>query len=197
MNPLRRLRFHIASLAESFRWSPPIGFYKAAEGTQGKFYKVHAIHVTTTGNKNKYTEEELRLAARSLAERPLNLNHEQDLPFPDNKVVDAEYESGNVEAVIRVEDENVNQLYEARRIKNVSIEAKFRSADVGQVLVPRGIVFTGLALLTEGVAPGDPLSSVMLWERKLTESLNERQRDQYWWAVVAELRRRGLKLQYL
>jgi len=192
MNLLRRLRFHIASLTESFRWAPPIEFYKAIESGKGKFYKVHAIHVTTTGNRNKYTEEELRLAARSLAERPLNLNHEQELRFPENKVVDAEFESGNVEAVIRVEDEEVNHLHETGKIKNVSIEAKYRSADVGNILVPRGIVFTGLALLTEGVAPGDPLTSVMLWEGRLCESLSQRQRDQYWQAIVIELRRRGL-----
>ena len=193
MNLFRQLRFRIASLTESFRWTPPIEFYKQVEGGTGKFYKVHAIHVTTTGNRNKYTEEELRLAARSLAERPLGLNHERELLFPDNKVVDAEFEGNNVEAVILVGDEGVNRLYEAGKIRNVSIEAKYRSADVGQVLVPRGIVFTRLDLLTEGVAPGDPLTSVMLWERKLAESLSERQRDQYWWAIVAELRRRGLK----
>jgi len=194
MNLVRKLRFRIASLTESFRWTPPIEFYKAVEGGRGRFYKVHAIHVTTTGNKNKYTEEELRLAARSLAERPLNLNHEQELPFPENKVVDAEFESNNVEAVILVGDEEANRLYEAGKIRNVSIEAKYRSADVGQTLVPRGIVFTGLALLTEGVAPGDPFTTVMLWERKLAESLSERQRDQYWKAVVAELRRRGQRV---
>jgi len=194
VNPLRRLRFHIASLAESFRWTPPIEFYKAVEGTQGKFYKVHAIHVTTTGNKNKYTEEELKLAARSLAERPLNINHEKELPFPQNKSVDAEFEANNVEAVIYVEDEETNRLYESGKIKNVSIDAKFRTADVGQVLVPRGIVFIGLALLTEGVAPGDPLTSITLWEKKLAESLSERSKDQYWWAVVSELRRRGLRV---
>jgi len=192
VNLFSRLRFRIASLAESFRWTPPIEFYKTIEGGKGRFYKVHAIHVTTTGNRNKYTEEELRLAARSLAERPLNLNHEQELPFPENKVVDAEFESNNVEAVIRVEDEEANRLYEVGKIKNVSIEAKYRSADVGNILVPRGIVFTGLALLTEGVAPGDPLTSVMLWEGRLCESLSQRQRDQYWQAIVIELRRRGL-----
>jgi hypothetical protein len=193
VNPLRRLRFRIASLAESFRWTPPIQFYKATEGGPGKFYKVHAIHVTTTGNRNKYTEEELKLAARSLAERPLNINHEKELLFPQNKTVDAEFESNNVEAVIYVEDEETNRLYQAGKIKNVSIDAKFRSAEVGQVTVPRGIIFTGLALLTEGVAPGDPLTTIKLWEKKLSESLSESQRQQYLAAVVAELRRRGVK----
>ena len=193
MRLFRRLRFRIASLAESFRWAPPIEFYQTIEGKKGKFYKVHAIHVTTTGNRAKYTEEELRPAARSLAERPLGINHDRQLPFPQNKTEDAEFESGRVEAVIYVEDEETNRLYESGKIKNVSIEAKYRSADVGQVLVPRGIVFTRLDLLTEGVAPGDPLTSIMLWEKKLAESLNEQQRRQYLDAVVAELRRRGVK----
>jgi len=194
VNLFRGLRFRIASLAESFRWTPPIEFYKAVEGGKGKFYKVHAIHVITTGNRAKYTEEELKLSARSLAERSLGLNHERELRFPNNKVVDSEFEDNSVEAVIYVEDEEVNSLYDAGKIKNVSIEAKYRSAEVREALVPRGIVFTRLDLLTEGVAPGDPLTTIMLWERKLAESLSERQKDQYWTAVVAELRRRGLKV---
>jgi len=196
MNLFRGLRFRIASLAESFRWAPPIEFYKMVEGEEGRFFKVHAIHVTTTGNRAKYTEEELRSAARSLAERSLGLNHERELQFPRNKVVDSEFEGMKVEAIIKVADEEVNGLYDAGKIRNVSIEAKYRSRDAGEtrVLVPRGIVFTRLDLLTEGVAPGDPLTSIMLWEKKLSESLSERQRDQYWWAVVTELRRRGLKV---
>jgi len=193
MRLLRHLRFRVASLAESFRWAPPIEFYKAIEGDKGKFYQVHAIHVTTTGNRHKYTEEELRDAGRSLADRPLGLNHERKLPHPPNKVVDSEFEDNSVEAVIYVEDEEVNRLYEEGKIKKVSIEAKYRTADVGEVLVPRGIVFTRLDLLTEGVAPGDPFTSIRLWERRLAESLNEQQREQYLRAVVAELRRRGVK----
>jgi len=193
MNLFRRLRFRIASLAESFRWAPPIEFYKIVEGEEGRFYKVHAIHVTTTGNRAKYTEEELRSSARSLADKPLGLNHRRQLQFPRSKVVDSEFEDRKVEAIIKVADEEVNRLYEAGKIKNVSIEAKYRSADMGDVLVPRGIVFTRLDLLTEDVAPGDPLTSIMLWEKKLAESLNPQQREQYHQAVVAELRRRGVK----
>jgi len=195
MSLVRTLRFRIASLAESFRWAPPIEFYKMVEGEEGRFYKVHAIHVTTTGNRAKYTEEELRFSARSLAERPLGLNHERELQFPRSKVVDSEFEGMKVEAIIKVADEEVNRLYDAGKIKNVSIEAKYRSRDAGEtrVLVPRGIVFTRLDLLTEGFAPGDPLASIMLWERKLAESLTKDQRDQYLRAVIAELRRRGLR----
>jgi len=195
MNLVRKLRFRIASLAESFRWAPPIEFYKMVEGEEGRFYKVHAIHVTTTGNRAKYTEEELMSSARSLADKPLGLNHQRQLPFPRNKVVDSEFEDMKAEAIIRVVDEEVNRLYDAGKIRNVSIEAKYRSRDAEEtrVLVPRGIVFTRLDLLTEDVAPGDPFTSIMLWKRKLSESLNPQQREQYLAAVVAELRRRGVK----
>jgi len=192
MNLVRKLGFRIASLAESFRWTPPIEYYKRVEGGQGHFYKVHAIHVITTGNRVKYTEEELKYAGRTLIDKPIGINHERQLPFPANKVADSEFESNRVEAVVKVEDEETNKLYETGKIKNVSIEAKYRSADVGEVLVPRGIVFTRLDLLTEGVAPGDPLTSVRLWERRVTESLNGREKDQYLRAVLAELRRRGV-----
>jgi len=194
MNLLRRLKFHIASLAESFRWAPPIEFYKAQEDGPGKLYKIHSLHVITTGNRNKYTEEELKSAARSLADKPLGINHQRQLPFPQNRAMDAEFESDNVEAIIYVEDAETNQLYKENKIKHVSIEAKFRSADTGEVLVPRGIVFTRLDLLTEGVAPGDPLTSIKLWEKKLSESLSPYQRQQYLAALVAELRRRGVKV---
>ena len=194
MRLLRHLRFHIASLAESFRWTPPIEYYKRVEGGQGHFYKVHAIHVITTGNRVKYTEEELKYAGRTLIDKPIGINHERQLPFPANKVADSEFESSRVEAVVKVEDEETNRLFETGKIKNVSIEARFRTADVGEVLVPRGIAFTRLDLLTEGVTPGDPLTSIRLWEKKLSESLNMRQREQYYQAVVAELRRRGTKV---
>jgi len=194
VNLFGKLKFRITSLAESFRWTPPIEFYKAVEGGQGKFYKVHAIHVTTTGNRVKYTDEELKWGARSLAERPLGINHMRELPFPQNRTMDAEFEGNSVEAITYVEDEETNRLYELGKIKNVSIEAKFRTADVGEVLVPRGIVFTRLDFLTEGVAPGDPLTDIRLWERKLSESLSESERQQYLGAVVAELRRRGVKV---
>jgi len=192
VNPFSRLRFRIASLAESFRWAPPIEYYKRVEGGRGHFYRAHAIHVITTGNRVKYTEEELKYAGRTLMDKPIGINHERQLPFPANKVADSEFESNRVEAVVKIEDEETNKLYESGKIRNVSIEAKFRTADVGEVLVPRGIAFTRLDLLTEGVAPGDPLTSIRLWERRLAESLGDRQKDQYRLAVITELRRRGI-----
>jgi len=152
-------------LKESFGWALPLSLYAEDDGG-AKLYKVRALHVGTTGNLNKYTEEELRLAARSLAERPLNLNHFHALGAED-RVLDAEFEDGAVEAIIAVGDPVVQALLEAGKIKHVSIEAKFRHEACNPAGCEiRGIVFTGLALLTEGVQPGDPLTMI-------TEKLGE------------------------
>lgn len=192
MNLLKRLRFKIASVAESFRWAAQVEYYKESEKVPGaKLYKVRAIHVTTTANRNRYTAEELRLGARSLAERPLGINHQiYDLPR-ENKVVDAEYEQGAVECIIQVADLVLQEMIKDGKIVHVSIEAKYRAAEQGDALVPRGIVFTALHLLTRDVPPGDSLSSIILWEKKtLAESLSLLQKREYLAAVNEELRRR-------
>ena len=44
-----------------------------SEYDNAKIWKVEAIHVTTTRNKRKFTEAELRTAGRSLSFRPLNI----------------------------------------------------------------------------------------------------------------------------
>jgi len=189
----KNLRFRIASMAESFRWAAPVEYYKESEKVPGaKLYKVRAIHCTTTANKNRYTAEELRLGARSLAERPLNINHQiYDLP-KENKVLDAEYESGAVECVIQVADPTLQEMIKEGKIVHVSIEAKYRAAEQGDALVPRGIVFTGLGLLTKEVPPGDSLSNIVLWEKKsIVESLSPDQKHAYLAAVNEELKRRN------
>ena len=188
----KNLRFRISSVVESFRWIAPVEYYKESEKVPGaKLYKVRAIHCTTTANKNRYAPEELRLGARSLAERPLNINHQiYDLP-KENKVLDAEYENGAVECVIQVADLTLQEMIKSGKIVHVSIEAKYRSAEQGDALVPRGIVFTGLALLTKDVPPGDSLSNIVLWEKKtIAESLSPSQKHDYLIVIYEELRRR-------
>jgi hypothetical protein len=164
------------NVAESFQWlEPTLTFYKTMGN--GKLYKVHALHVGTSQNMNRYDEEELRLAARSLAERPLNLNHARYSGFRGvNKVVDAEYEDGVVEAVIYVEDPEIQRMIDDGEIKHVSIEAKARSAEWADGFAIQGLVFTGLALLTSDVPPGDPLTAIMK-ESKVT-SVTEPPRDE-------------------
>jgi hypothetical protein len=164
------------NLKENFSWAPDEYVRFLAQTEAGSIYRVRAIHVTDmnapesalTRNGVEFTEEELRAAARSLGYRPLDLNHEPpDLAFPDNRVIDAEFEDARVEALIAIRDLNAMNLIETKKIVAVSIEAQYRWADVlcdnmECWLRPVGIIFTKLALLTPGVLPGDPLASIVM-----------------------------------
>jgi len=158
-------------LKESWAWAPDEYIRLLRQTEAGSVYRVRAIHVVRSLNKVAFTEEELRAAGRTLAYRPLNLNHEPPpLPFPVNRVIDSEYEDERVEALIVVADPCIIQLIEAKKIVAVSIEGQYRWADVvcdewECTWYPRGLVLTGLALLTPGVEPGDPLASIVLKKR--------------------------------
>ena len=162
------------SLKESFQWAPDEYIRFLRQTVAGSVYRVRAIHVAKSLNRFAYTEEELRDAGRTLAYRPLDLNHETPLPFPANRVIDSEYEDACVEALIVVADPCIIQLIEAKKIVAVSVEGQYRWADVvcdeyECVWNPHGIALTGLALLTPGVQPGDPLASIVLRKRMETE----------------------------
>jgi len=162
------------SLKESFQWAPDEYIRFLRQTVAGSVYRVRAIHVAKSLNRFAYTEEELRDAGRTLAYRPLDLNHETPLPFPANRVIDSEYEDACVEALIVVADPCIIQLIEAKKIVAVSVEGQYRRADVvcdeyECVWNPHGIALTGLALLTPGVQPGDPLASIVLRKRMETE----------------------------
>ena len=157
-------------MKESFRWTQPIQFYKEESGV--RLYRVRAITVGTTGNRNMYTADELCLAARSLADRPLNLNHGPWLPYPENKVVDAEFEDDAVEGIIRVKDSATTSLIDAGKIRHTSIEAQARAAStVGSGRMLKGLVFTGMALVSDDFTPGDPDTSVQVWEMLIKKAI--------------------------
>ena len=150
------------AVRESFEWTAPIEFYK--QKGAGRIYKVKTIHPTITGNRNEYIDEELNLAARSMAERPLTLDHLFGLDFPANKTLDAEWntESEWVEALVYIEDPIINKMFDDGEIQKVSIEANMRYAEGKQL---KGIVFTGLGLLTNRETPGDKLTDIQVWEK--------------------------------
>jgi len=164
------------NLKEAFQWAPDEYIRFLAQTEAGSIYRTRAVHVTDLGapdstktrNGVEFTEEELKAAARSLAYRPLDLNHELPfLEFPQNRVIDAEYEEATVEALVAVRDPAIMSMIESKKITAVSVEAQFRWADVvcddeSCWLRPVGIVFTGLGLLTPGVLPGDPLASIVM-----------------------------------
>lgn len=162
--------------AESFNWASEVfRLYKnLAESSGAKVWKVKALHVGKTRNNTLFTEDELRLAARSLAMRPVSINHSKLLPFPDNVVITAEYEDGAVEALVWISDQNVNRMIESGEISGASVEWVAMSALPVNGIKPSGLVFTGLALLTKNVEPGDPLARIIKEDVSMTKVDHER-----------------------
>jgi len=116
-----------------------------------------------------YLEEELKKAAGSLVGAPLLLDHVHPL---DGRVLDAKYEDGAVEYVAELNDETAMNLIKNGTIRHCSVEYDWNILTDVNGWAPREIQFTGLALLKD-FEPGDPLSSVEVWERiiqKLKES---------------------------
>lgn len=138
-----------------------------------KVYKVEAIHVTTSGNKRKYTQTEMQLGARSLSFRPLNRNHDHNRQLPyftgsslENTTLAMHFDSQKrgVKGEIRVKDEEVNKLIETGKIRKLSIEQiPTLGESCNEISCEQhGVTFIGLALLDEGITPGDPNAEIKL-----------------------------------
>ena len=141
---------------EAFSWAEPR--LQALEGREG-VYRVEALFPLESMNRVIYTEEELLRAARTLIGKPVNLNHKK--PLKGVEILDAEYEDGAVECLLQVENPEIKRMIDRGEILHVSIEADYREAEVVNGLVPRGLAFTGLALLTRDTLPGVPLTRIM------------------------------------
>ncbi len=142
-----------------------LGEDQEAPGT--KFWKVDAIHVTTTGNKRKFTKAELQTAGRSLSFRPLDINHEMDriLPFPQNSTMEMKFDDAKmaVSGRIKVADHTINDQIESGFLRDVSIEQiPTEGESCNEISCEQhGVAFVGLALLEKGVMPGDPNARII------------------------------------
>lgn len=140
-----------------------------------KIYSVEAIHVTTTRNKRKYTESELREAGRSLSFRPLNINHDtrQSLPFPENCTLFMEFDniSKSVKGKFRIFDQGVSNMIDNNRINQVSIEQLPTKGETCNEISceQHGVAFIGLALLESDVLPGDNHANIIKESYTITE----------------------------
>ena len=155
---------------EKFDWAQSLISYLREDETK-KYYKVEAAFPLSSMNDNVYTDDELLRGARSLVGKPVNLNHVGSRL--DTVSIDgAEYEDGAVEAVLSVlKGSDVLGMIERGDIVHVSIEADCLQGTepAADGSVCKGLVFTGLALLTKDVLPGVPLTRIMPVE-KLVES---------------------------
>ena len=160
---------------EAFKWAEPI--FQALRDQEG-LYRVEALFPLESMNRVVYTEEELLRAARTLIGKPVNLNHER--PLKGVEILDAEYEDGAVECLLHVDNPELRRMIDQGEILHVSIEADYREAEVVDGLQPRGLVFTGLALLTRDTLPGVPLTRITpleglieTFEKEVREGMNQ------------------------
>jgi len=169
---------------EAFKWAEP-RIRLAKEDEEAKYYKVEALFPVNSLNKNLYLEDELLRAARTLIGKPVNMNHEA--PLEGVEIIDAEFEDGAVEALLRVsrnaefEGKKIVDMIDNGEILHVSVEGSCRnrrtqSLDGETGFSCEGLVLTGLALLQKDVLPGVPLTRIEPIEKiieKFTSSKNE------------------------
>jgi len=188
---------------ESFSW---VGDLKP-EGTRlirGKaLHPIKTIHSEEWPSVRVYLEEELSKSAKTLAGKPLLLDHGR---YINGEVLSAAYEDGAIEYVARADDPQILDAIRRGEIKHCSVEFEFQSLDRVNGIAPRGINFVGLSLLSPGVEPGDPLTTVKIWNeiaealmpningRKISQ-LSHAERQEMYQAVVFELKRRGVPVE--
>jgi len=154
-------------------------YYQTERHKRGKLYKAKTLAGGVTDPFNMghgtryYSEEEKIRAARTLAGRPINLNHTKSL-WGENYVVDSEYHNGSIVALCYIEDENVHRLYDEGLIVGVSVELEVRDEQCkplakDHLCEERGIIFTGLAIVSAPEVPGDLGSEIVRVESNTTE----------------------------
>jgi len=168
-------------LGESFEWISPIEWFGLDRKIKGL-----ALTPKCSLNKNCYVEEELVKAARTLADKPIYVNHVYDgVVVPGQikpqvgKVVDAEYVAGKgVEYVGYIEDSAVWELIRKGEIRSVSIAGKYREAEkVDSGVKPLGLRFEELSLLYGDVQPGIPEAYVEVWEKILEKIVENHEKN--------------------
>jgi len=155
---------------ESFSW---VGYIKPFGSLiRGKaLHPLKTVHPDEWPSVRVYLEEELQKSAHTLAAKPLLIDHARPL---SGEVLGAEYDEGAIEYVAKLDDQNVLKKIRDGKIRHCSVEFEWKSLENVNGVAPRGISFTALSLL-ENFPPGDPLSSVEVWEgiiKQLKETKN-------------------------
>jgi len=154
--------------SEAFKWAEPLIRF-AKEDEEAKYYKVEALFPVNSMNKNLYLEDELLRAARTLIGKPVNMNHEA--PLSGVEIIDAEFEDGAVEALLRIsrnaefKGKKIIDMIDNGEILHVSVEGSCRTRRIQSLddetgFSCEGLVLTGLALLQNHVLPGVPLTRI-------------------------------------
>lgn len=147
---------------ERFNWAQYAMSYLREDETK-KFFKVEASFPLSSMNNYIYTEDELIRGARSLVGKGANLNHDGKI-LGSVSIDGAEYEDGAVECILSIlKGSDILAMVEKGEIVHVSTEANCSQGieDTADGSVCKGLVYTGLALLTKDVLPGVPLTRIM------------------------------------
>jgi len=148
---------------ESFSWTGSIEqIPEKSNLIRGQaLHPIKTYHMDEWPSVRVYLEEELSKSAQTLAGKPLLLDHLFTL---NGTVLDARYEDGAIEYTATLEEPAILNKIRDGQIKHCSVELEWQSLDRVNGVAPRGINFVGLSLLSPAVEPGDPVSSVELWE---------------------------------
>lgn len=174
-------------LYESFSWFRDDFKTTSQVGSKLRI-KGKALYATVSGNHRKYVDEELLRSARTLAGKPVTINH--DLNHVIGHVLDADYEDGFIEYVAEInKPEYVRKLrdkfnltadeYYSRwgvePVYGVSVEANYRYHDEDCLggtceVEPHGIIFSALSIVEDPEKPGVSGTTLGLMEMSLTEA---------------------------
>jgi len=161
---------HETKAKESFSWA---GSIKEVPGVSNlirgeALHPIQTVHPEEWPSLRVYFNEELEKSAKTLAGKPLLLDHYKPLR---GEVLGAEYKDGAIEYVAKLDDQEVLDQVRSGEIKHCSVEFEWKSLEQVDGLAPRGLNFTGLSLL-KAFEPGDPLTSVEVWNQ-IAECLKE------------------------
>lgn len=104
-----------------------------------------------------YPKEELEIAARSLAMRHIDFNHDMKRVIPQAAVLDAEWFDERVEALLYIPDMKIINKLKNGEFEGFSVEEMIRTEEkTPEGMIQRGMTYTGLAIVELPFHPGDP-----------------------------------------
>jgi len=166
---------HQRQSKESFKWYGEIKHTPEAHNRiHGKaLHPIRTVHPEEWPQVREYLEDELRRSAHTLVGKPLILNHHRPL---QGEVLTAEYKDSAIEYVAKLDDQEVLDKIGQGKINHCSVEFEWGSLERVNGFSPRNITFTGLSLL-ENFEPGDPYTTVEVWEAIIAKLKEARQNN--------------------
>ena len=159
ISQIKELASDPLKIQESFKWVPDMDKVRTlSKQAKGRFLKIVALHPIVTDRKDeghgsrKFTDDELKRSARTLANTLPNLLHKVKMVHGQNLVMDAEEEEGRLETLVYLEDHEILKGIRERIIDKVSVQGNAREApEVCRqgtcAKEPKGIIYNGLAFV--------------------------------------------------